>query len=178
VVEETYEVVEAIEGYDPETGEGVEDLEEELGDLLFQVVFHATIAAESGAFTLADVARGIHDKLHARHPHVFGGAEAADADAVAAGWEQAKREEKGRSSVMEGIPKALPGLLYAHKVLSKADRIGADVPVPVEPDGELGSVLLGLVAHARRQGIDAEASLRAATDRLRDEAMAHEAAGR
>ena len=174
VVEETYEVVEAIEGYDPETGAGVEALEEELGDLLFQVVFHATIAAESGAFTLADVARGIHDKLHARHPHVFGGAEAADADEVAAGWEQAKRDEKGRSSVMEGIPKALPGLLYAHKVLSKADRIGAPVPDPVDPEGELGTVLLGLVAHARARGVDAEAALRAATDRLRAEAMAFE----
>jgi len=178
VVEETYEVVEAIEGYDPETGEGVEALEEELGDLLFQVVFHATIAAESGAFTLADVARGVHDKLHARHPHVFGDVEAADADAVAAGWEQAKREEKGRSSVMEGIPRALPGLLYAHKVLSKAERIGARVPEPVAPDGELGAVLLGIVAHARSRGLDAEAALRAATDRLRDEAMAWEAGAR
>ncbi|HEX4901742.1 MAG TPA: MazG nucleotide pyrophosphohydrolase domain-containing protein, partial [Acidimicrobiales bacterium] len=138
---------------------------------LFQVVFHATIAAESGAFTLADVARGIHDKLRARHPHVFGDVEAADADAVAASWEQAKREEKGRASVMEGIPKALPGLLYAHKVLSKAERIGAPTPDPVDPEGELGAVLLGLVSHARRAGIDAEAALRAATDRLRDEAM-------
>jgi len=171
VVEETYEVVEAIEGYDPETGEGVEALEEELGDLLFQVVFHAAIAAEAGAFTLADVARGIHDKLHRRHPHVFGDVEAADAAAVTAGWEQAKRDEKGRASVMEGIPKALPGLLYAHKVLSKADRIGAPTPEPVDPEGELGAVLLGLVAHARAQGIDAEAALRAATDRLRAEAM-------
>jgi len=176
VVEETYEVVEAIEGYDPDTGEGVEALEEELGDLLFQVVFHATIAAESGAFTLADVARGIHDKLHARHPHVFGDVEAADADAVAAGWEQRKREEKGRASVMEGIPKALPGLLYAHKVLSKAERIGAPTPEPVDPDGELGAALLGLVAHARVAGLDAEAALRAATDRVRDAAMAQEAA--
>jgi len=174
-VEETYEVVEAIAGYDPETGEGVEALEEELGDLLFQVVFHATIAAESGAFTLADVARGIHDKLHRRHPHVFGDVDAADADAVVAGWEQAKREEKGRASVMEGIPKALPGLLYAHKVLSKAERIGAPTPEPLDPEGELGTVLLGLVAHARSAGIDAEAALRAATDRLRGQAMAFEA---
>jgi tetrapyrrole methylase family protein / MazG family protein len=175
VVEETYEVVEAIEGYDPETGEGVEALEEELGDLLFQVVFHATIGAEAGAFTLADVARGIHDKLHRRHPHVFGDVDAADADAVAAGWEQRKREEKGRDSVMDGIPKALPGLLYAHKVLSKAERIGAPLPGPVDPDGDLGTVLLGLVAHARAHGLDAEAAVRAATERLRASAMAHEA---
>lgn len=175
VVEETYEVVEAIEGYDPETGSGVEAMEEELGDLLFQVVFHATIAAEAGAFTLADVARGIHDKLHRRHPHVFGDDDAADADAVAAGWEQRKREEKGRASVMDGIPKALPGLLYAHKVLSKAARIGAPIPEPADPQGELGAVLLGLVAHARAEGIDAEAALRAATERVRAAAMELEA---
>ena len=179
VVEETYEVVEAIEAYDPETGAGVEDLEEELGDLLFQVVFHATIATESGAFTLADVARGIHDKLHRRHPHVFGDA-ADDPGSITRTWEEIKREEKGRGSVMEGIPKALPSLLYAHKVLSKAERIGAAVPVPadpatVDPDGELGAVLLALVAHARAHGIDAEAALRSATDRLRDDAIRHEA---
>lgn len=181
VVEETYEVVEAIEGYDPETGEGVEDLEEELGDLLFQVVFHATIAAESGAFTLADVARGIHDKLHRRHPHVFGDA-ADDHASITRTWEEIKREEKGRGSVMEGIPRALPALLYAHKVLSKAERVGADLPAAadpaaVDPEGELGSALLALVVHARREGIDAEAALRIATGRLRDEAMRHEAAG-
>lgn len=176
VVEETYEVVEAIQGYDPETGEGVEHLEEELGDLLFQVVFHATIAAETGAFTLGDVARGIHDKLHRRHPHVFGADAAADAGDVTRSWEQIKRAEKGRGSVMEGIPTALPALLYAHKVLSKAERIGAETPAPVDPDGELGAALLGLVAHARARGVDAEAALRAATDRLRADAMAHEAA--
>ncbi len=176
-VEETYELVEAIEGYDPDTGAGVEHLEEELGDLLFQVVFHATIAAEAGAFSLADVARGIHDKLHRRHPHVFAPDEHADdAASITRSWEQIKRAEKGRESVMEGIPKALPGLLYAHKVLSKAERVGARLPAPVDPEGELGSVLLGLVAHARATGIDAEAALRAATDRLRDAAMSHESA--
>lgn len=179
VVEETYEVVEAIEGYDPETGEGVEALEEELGDLLFQVVFHATIAAEAGAFTLADVARGIHDKLHRRHPHVFGDA-ADDEASITRTWEEIKREEKGRDSVMDGIPKALPALLYAHKVLSKAERIGSPLPagadpVLVDPDGELGSALLALVAHARHEGIDAEAALRRAADRVLDEARRREA---
>ena len=94
-------------------------------------------------------------------------------------WEEIKRAEKGRASVMEGIPKALPSLLYAHKVLSKAERIGAPLcpaadPGLVDPDGELGSALLALVVHARREGIDAEAALRRATDRLRDEAMRHE----
>ena len=89
--------------------EAVAHLEEELGDLLFQVYFHATLAAEAGRFTLADVARGVHDKLVSRHPHVFGDATADTAEAVAADWEARKLVEKGRSSVTEGIPAALPG---------------------------------------------------------------------
>lgn len=177
VIEEAYEVVEAIDGYDPESGSGVDALEEELGDLLFQVVFHAVIAAESGAFTLADVARGIHDKLRSRHPHVFGGTDAPDAASVVQGWEEAKRQEKGRASVMEGIPAALPALLYAHKVLSKAERIGAAVPA-ARPVEDLGEELLALVAHARATGDDAESALRAAVDALRDAAIAHEAGQR
>lgn len=174
LVEETYEVLEAIDGYNPDSGDGAEHLEEELGDLLFQVFFHATIAAESGAFTLAGVARTIHDKLYRRHPHVFGDVAAADSDAVARNWEQIKRDEKGRASVMDGIPKALPGLLYAHKVLSKAERLGFEGPEPIEPEGELGSALLALVAYARSAGIDAEAALRRAADEIRTAAIAHE----
>lgn len=172
LVEETYEVVEAIDGLATGGAEGVDHLEEELGDLLYQVFFHAVIASEEGRFTIADVARGIHDKLHRRHPHVFGGADAGDLEAD---WEQIKRAEKGRESVLDGIPTTLPGLLYANKVLSKAERIGAAVPEPIDPDGELGSALLGLVAHARAVGLDAEAALRAAADRLRADARAHEA---
>ena len=116
LLEETYEVLEAIEALDESTGEGYEHVEEELGDLLFQVVFHATIAAERGAFTLDDVARGIHEKLVHRHPHVFAGVEVDGPDDVVRNWEQLKKVEKGRSSVMEGIPGDLPALLYAHKV--------------------------------------------------------------
>ncbi|HEX6419983.1 MAG TPA: MazG nucleotide pyrophosphohydrolase domain-containing protein, partial [Acidimicrobiales bacterium] len=91
LLEEAYEVLEAIDHLDVDAGEGFDALEEELGDLLFQVVFHATLAAEEGRFTLADVARGIATKLVGRHPHVFGGAEVADADEVAARWEQLKQ---------------------------------------------------------------------------------------
>src|SRR5205823_5617831 len=94
LLEETYEVLEAIEGLPG----SYPHLEEELGDLLFQVVFHATLAAEEGEFTLADVARGIHDKLVRRHPHVFGDVDADSADAVVANWEEIKRVEKGRAS--------------------------------------------------------------------------------
>ena len=170
-IEETYEVVEAIDGYDPETGAGAEHLEEELGDLLYQVFFHAAIAEQAGEFTIADVARGIHDKLHRRHPHVFGDAEAGSLESD---WEAIKRAEKGRGSVMDGIPATLPGLLYADKVVSRASRVGAPLPVAVDPEGDLGSVLLGLVAHARANGLDAEAALRRAADDLRDAARAHE----
>ena len=89
-------------------GAAVAHLEEELGDLLFQVYFHATLAAEAGRFTLADVARGVHDKLVSRHPHVFGDVAAETPEDVAANWEAIKKAEKGRSSVTEGIPAALP----------------------------------------------------------------------
>ena len=100
--------------------------EEELGDLLFQVVFHSVLAAEEGQFTLADVARGIHDKLYARHPHVFEpGAAATDVAQLTVDWERRKVEEKGRASVMDGIPAALPALAYAAKVQKKAASQGS-----------------------------------------------------
>jgi tetrapyrrole methylase family protein/MazG family protein len=174
LLEETYEVLEAIENLD-EPG-GVEHLEEELGDLLFQVVFHATLAAEEGSFTLADVAVGIHDKLVRRHPHVFGTVEAETSGQVMRNWEQIKREEKGRASIMDGIPGDLPSLLYAHKVQRKAASAG----VEVEPDDamaadatdeEIGALLFGVVALARRAGVDPEAALRATTARFRDDFM-------
>ena len=106
----------------------VAHLEEELGDLLFQVYFHATLAAEEGRFTLADVARGVHDKLVARHPHVFGDVTAETADDVATNWEAIKKAEKGRSSVTEGIPAALPALALAAKLQRKATAIGMVLP--------------------------------------------------
>jgi tetrapyrrole methylase family protein/MazG family protein len=174
LLEETYEVLEAIESLD-EPG-GVEHLEEELGDLLFQVVFHATLAAEEGSFTLADVARGIHDKLVHRHPHVFGNVEAETAGQVMRNWEQIKRDEKGRASIMDGIPGDLPSLLYAHKVQRKAASVGTEVePVgDAATDAEVGALLFGVVALARRSGIDPEAALRATTARFRDEFMEKE----
>jgi len=173
LLEETYEVLEAIENLD-EPG-GVEHLEEELGDLLFQVVFHATLAAEEGSFTLADVATGIHDKLVRRHPHVFGNVEAETAGQVMSNWEQIKREEKGRASIMDGIPGDLPSLLYAHKVQRKAASVGVEVDpvgdVTAETDEAVGALLFGVVALARRAGVDPEAALRATTARFRDEFM-------
>jgi tetrapyrrole methylase family protein/MazG family protein len=177
LLEETYEVLEAIEHLDPETGEGYEHLEEELGDLLFQICFHATLAAERGAFTLADVARGIHDKLVLRHPHVFADVQADDAGAVIRNWEQIKKAEKGLESIFDGIPTSLPSLLYAHKVVRKATTLGIEPPLPspMPAADDIGAALLAVVAAARALDVDPEAALRAAVNELRDRARATEA---
>jgi tetrapyrrole methylase family protein/MazG family protein len=167
LLEEAYEVLDAIA-----SGED-EHLEEELGDLLFQVVLHSAIARERGAFTLADVARGIHDKLRDRHPHVFGDVLAETAEEVLGTWEANKKLEKGRDSVFDGIPSSLPALLYATKVLRKASSIGAD-HVPGAAGADIGARLLDLVLEARASGVDAEAALRAAATELADRARATE----
>jgi tetrapyrrole methylase family protein/MazG family protein len=176
-LEEAYEVVEAItawsevEGSDDVEAEAdaEEHLAEELGDLLFQVVFHATLGAERGAFTLADVARGIHDKLVRRHPHVFAG---ASADDLTGTWEAIKQAESGHSSVMDGLTDALPSLLWAHKVLRKADAAGHPwSPDAADPD-DVGDRLLALVAVARAADVDPETALRTAAARVRDEVIA------
>jgi tetrapyrrole methylase family protein/MazG family protein len=176
LLEETYEVLEAIDHVDEASGTGFDHLEEELGDLLFQVVFHSVLAAEEGQFTLADVARGIHDKLHARHPHVFDpAAGATDLAQLTVDWERRKVQEKGRGSVMDGIPSALPALAYAAKVQKKAAAQGADwrrLP-GVEP-GSLAARLLELVDEARTAGTDPESELRTAATRLRDAFRARE----
>jgi tetrapyrrole methylase family protein / MazG family protein len=132
LVEESYEVLDALHDIDGSTPDTVDaaaqHLEEELGDLLFQIVFHARLAEEEGQFTLADVARHVHDKLVHRHPHVFGSVVAASAEEVVTNWEAIKKQEKGRSSVTEGIPQHLPSLLLATKLQRKALSVGlADV---------------------------------------------------
>lgn len=177
LLEETYEVLEALDHVDEEAGTGFDDLEEELGDLLFQVVFHAVLAAEEGQFTLADVARGIHDKLHARHPHVFDPSPDEPGLAhLAAEWERRKVQEKGRASVMDGIPAALPALAYAAKVQKKAASQGVDWrELPGVDPASLEGRLLALVDEARTRGDDPETALRGAALRLRDAFMAVEA---
>ncbi len=171
LLEEAYEVLEALDHLDVDAGEGFDALEEELGDLLFQVFFHATLATEEGRFTLADVVRGISDKLIGRHPHVFGDVAVDDADEVAERWERLKKAEKGRSSVMDGIPATLPALLYALKVQRKASSQGVDWRTLVEGDdalGDTGRRLLDLVDDARAAGDDPETELRIAAEHLRD----------
>ena len=124
-------------------------LEEELGDLLFQVYFHATLAAEAGRFTLADVARGVHDKLVSRHPHVFGDVTAETPEDVATNWEAIKKAEKGRTSVTEGIPGALPALALAAKLQRKALAVGMVLPGVAE---EAARVADGVGRLSSREG--------------------------
>lgn len=212
LVEEAYEVLDAIDGLPAgagEHGDGDEfdayaDLEEELGDLWFQILFHAELAAEAGQFTIADVARGLSDKMIRRHPHVYGDpsdaatpgsqdvdedGEALDDAALIANWERAKLEEKGRLSVLDGIPSSLPALALAEKVLKKAagagsppelDEVGR-LAAALVPDGAddavVGNALLAVVELARRQGITAEQALREATRRAEGRFRAAESSG-
>ncbi len=111
-----------------EEAAAVGHLEEELGDLLFQIYFHANLAAEEGRFTLADVARSVHDKLVARHPHVFGATGDRTPEELASDWEAIKKEEKSRASVTEGIPATLPALAVAAKLQRKALAVGMVLP--------------------------------------------------
>lgn len=194
LIEESYEVVDAIQalGDDP-TSDDL--LIEELGDLLYQIEFHATIAEQEGRFTIADVTQGIHDKLVRRHPHVFGDEHGVTADVdgtqqVLANWEDIKRAEKGRTSVFDGVPNSLPSLAYAHKVQKKAAKVGFDWPdvagaLPkiaeeaaeltiAADDGdtaatadELGDLLFAVVNVARHLRVDPESALRAAANKFR-----------
>jgi tetrapyrrole methylase family protein / MazG family protein len=171
LLEEAYEVLEALDHLDVEAGEGFDALEEELGDLLFQVFLHATLATEEGRFTLADVIRGISDKLVGRHPHVFGDVTVDSADEVAERWERLKKAEKGRASVMDGIPATLPALAYALKVQRKAASQGVDwraLLEGAEAPGALGRRLLDIVDDARTAGDDPETELRVAAEVVRD----------
>ncbi len=180
-IEELYEAVEAIEDGDDAA------LLEELGDLLLHIVFQAQIATEEGKFSIGDVLVKIADKLVRRHPHVFGELELRDADAVKLNWERLKQAEKHeRKSVLEGIPRSLPALIYAQRTQEKAASVGFDWP-EVEPilakleeergelkealaaddaiqvREELGDLLFTLVNLARKLHIDAESALKETT---------------
>ena len=190
VIEETYEVVDAIQALDPDDPSTDDLLVEELGDLLYQIEFHATIAEQQGRFTISDVTRGVHDKLVRRHPHVFGDVEVDGTEQVLSNWDSIKRAEKGRTSVFDGIPGALPSLAYAHSVQKKAAKVGFDwpdvegaLPKIAEEAGELivaaagndtaavndelGDLLFSVVNVARHLGVDPESALRAATNKFR-----------
>ena len=155
VLEEAYEVAEAIEDLPPDAPGGEVDverydaLEDELGDLLFQVVIQSVLAAEAGAFTIADVARRIHDKLVRRHPHVFGEVRVSGADEVVTNWEQIKRTETGSESIVAGVTAGLPSLLAVQKLLRKADAFALDpglAPPDLGDDEAVGRALATIVA--------------------------------
>lgn len=182
LIEEAYETVEAIDSGD--AGE----LEEELGDLLLQVVFHGQIAGEEGSFTHADVIRGIIKKLLRRHPHVFSHTSASSSREILENWEDIKKQERKESkkkmdSIFSGIPRSLPGLHYAYEIQNRASRLGfdwekaEDVYEKIKEEiaeletetvkgdreavsGELGDLLFSIVNYGRHMDIDIEKSLK------------------
>ena len=188
LIEEAYEVLEAIESPRPNA------LEEELGDLLFQVVFHAHIAAERQQFTVVDVLRRLIDKMTTRHPHVFGQTSVETPDQALVQWERIKQREAQEAgvarSVIDGVPRALPALIRAQRVTSKAARVNFDWPDAraawskleeecreaaaalaagdrTRIEEELGDVLFSAVNVARLAAVDAEHALHAAIEKFR-----------
>jgi len=193
VIEEAHEVVEAIDAG------SADDLREELGDLLLQIVFQAELARAKNWFGPDDVVQAICDKLVRRHPHVFGDTVVRDSGEVLANWEVIKAEEKRGRGVLEGVPKALPALLRALRVGEKAARVGFDWPdaagarAKVDEElreldealargdkesieHELGDVLFALVSVARKADVDPEAALRGTLARFGDRVRAVELA--
>ncbi|WP_069174382.1 nucleoside triphosphate pyrophosphohydrolase [Streptomyces griseus] len=170
-IEEAYELVEAIEDGDRD------ELREELGDVLLQVVFHARIAQEDPdePFAIDDVAGTIVEKLIHRHPHVFGDETAETPDDVRAHWLRTKAIEKQRDSVTDGVPLGQPGLALTAKLAGRVRTAGLDVVLP-EGDG-IGYRLLALAVRAEQDGTDPEAALRAAARAYRDAIRAAEGHG-
>jgi tetrapyrrole methylase family protein / MazG family protein len=177
VVEEAYEVLDAIDGGNPD------ELREELGDLLLQILLQAEIARERGAFDVADVAEGLSRKLVHRHPHVFGDVAVEGSDQVLVNWEKIKKKEKANRGLFDGLPASLPALLRAARMGEKAGRVGFDWPsaqgvrakideelaeadeaaragVPADLEHELGDVLFAVAQWARHLGCQPEEALR------------------
>ena len=194
LIEETYEVVEAINQLDVDDPSTDDALIDELGDLLYQVEFHATIAEQQGRFSIADVATSIHDKLVRRHPHVFGDVSADSTDQVVSTWDAIKKQERGEvdsKSVFDGVSTAAPALMYSAKLQKRAAEQGFDWPnsdgayekiteeiaelreavlLKSDPDAilmELGDVLFSVVNLSRHLKVDAESALRSASEKFK-----------
>jgi MazG family protein len=189
-VEEAYEVADAALGADPEK------LADEVGDLLFQAYFLALLLQEQRVADLASIARGVHEKLVRRHPHVFGDAQAASPGDVRRIWEDTKRDVEGRAGIFHDVAESLPALLYARKLQQRAKAVGFEYPdlagAVADLDDELrelkeewsadelGDVLFAVVNVARKLDVDPELELRHAAKRFRErvevaEALAAEA---
>ena len=170
-LEESYEFIEAVEKGDRA------DMQEELGDLLLQVYFHARIAQEhpTNPFSLDDVARTVADKLISRHPHVFGDTKVSSSEEVLANWEKIKNAEKGRTDFDAGVPIGQPALPLAAKLILRAEKNDLPTPQKSQPEvadadkeSALGSALLSLISWAISEDIDPESALRKAALKYRD----------
>ena len=198
LLEETYEVIDAIGNLKVDDPSSDDDFIEELGDLLYQIEFHAAIAEEQGRFTMADVARTVHDKLVSRHPHVFGDVEVSSSTDVEANWEAIKKAEKPeRTGIFDGVVTGAPSLSFAAKVQQRAARAGFDWPnvegplekvseetlevrgaiINADPEAtatEIGDLLFAVVNVARHLDIDPEGALRSAVHKFRSRVEAVE----
>lgn len=177
LLEESYEALDALEAL---VARGTQDVaavshvEEELGDLLFQIVFHAELADEEGLFSLATIADAVRDKLTGRHPHVFGDVVVANAEEVAANWETIKRVEKSRDSALDGVVWQSPALSLYHELSSVAARLGVAAD---DASDEWGSVIGELIERARDAGVDLEGVVRQHALALAERIREHEATG-
>jgi tetrapyrrole methylase family protein/MazG family protein len=181
LIEEAYEVVEAIEANDPTA------LQDELGDLLLHVAFHVQMAQEADEFDLDDVLNAVYEKVIRRHPHVFGDRSTRDLVEIKARWEELKRqEERGHSTLRNKKRSALPALVEARKALDRAANLGIGIDSRAMLNGDrlselwkkqgqeadaqsLGQLLLGIVAFARERGLEPELCLKKATARLAEQ---------
>lgn len=185
LLEETHELIEALEAGSRE------EVIEELGDVLYQVIFHSDLASEGTLgepFDLEDVAQFMEQKMISRHPHVFGSEQekskyaANTGDDVMQNWDDHKKREKpGRKSILDGVPQSMPALALASKVMGKAEKAEILEPlsepvVPMQSEADLGKLLLAIVASARSLGLDPERALREATRELQAEIRASELA--
>jgi tetrapyrrole methylase family protein / MazG family protein len=166
LLEEAYEALAALDSGDPAR------LRDELGDLLFQIAIHSQLGREEGTFDANEVARRLNEKLIRRHPHVFAGKEIAGGDLLAQ-WEGIKREEQGDGpkSLLGGVPRELPALFAAERMLERAARVKIepprlDLPLDIDDQDFLGELLFDVVAAARDSGFDAETALREANERF------------
>jgi XTP/dITP diphosphohydrolase len=182
LLEETYELIDAIESGSRE------EVIEELGDVLYQVIFHSDLGSTGTfgePFDIEDVAQFMEQKMRSRHPHVFGTEEeqerfrAQTGDEVMQNWDNHKKKEKPtRTSVLDGIPQAMPALALASKVMGKAEKLGMldldEAAIPLGSEAELGKLLLAVVQSAKAQGLDPERALREATRELQVEIRSYE----
>jgi XTP/dITP diphosphohydrolase len=177
LLEESFEFAEAVESGDRQA------IREELGDVLFQVIFHSRIAQEdkTDPFNIDDVANVVTNKLMKRHPHIFGDTGDLTKEEVEANWEQIKQKEKGRSSITDGVPIAMPALMHADKLITRVKSVDNKIAQvtkstqveslsqELQKEEEVGQFLLSFVAMCNEKGIDSESALRKAISKYREE---------